>query len=96
MSLNKQNSPSDDVFNEYQIYGAGGILISIGVAAIAFSADSAKRSVLEISKIEMMWAKQMTIKKLQEMADRGEKLPEIVLVKGVIDADGPSIGSLTG
>ena len=43
-----------------------------------------------------MWAKGTTIKQLQDMAHRGEKLPSIVLVKGVIDADGPPVGSLTG
>ncbi len=43
-----------------------------------------------------MWAKGTTIKKLEEMADKGQTLPDIVLVKGVIDADGPPVGSLTG
>jgi hypothetical protein len=42
-----------------------------------------------------MWAKGTTIKQLEDMADKGLKLPEIVLVKGVIDADGPPVGSLT-
>lgn len=43
-----------------------------------------------------MWARGTTIKQLEDMADKGEKLPDIVLVKGVIDADGPPVGSLTG
>ena len=29
------------------------------------------------------------------MAERGEELPSVVLVKGVIDADGPPVGALT-
>ena len=29
------------------------------------------------------------------MADKGQALPDVVLVKGVIDADGPPVGSIT-
>ena len=63
---------------------------------MTFAGTSIQRTLREIQKIEMMWAKGTTIKQLQDMADRGEKLPSIVLVKGVIDADGPPVGSLTG
>jgi hypothetical protein len=41
-----------------------------------------------------MWAKGTTIQDLEKMHADGKDLPSMVLVKGVIGADGPPVGSI--
>ena len=68
--------------------------IIIGTAAMAFAAKSIARTQQEMAKIELMWTKGTTIQDLEKMHADGKDLPAMVLVKGVISADGPPVGSI--
>lgn len=61
---------------------------------MAFAAQSIQRTKREMVKIERMWTKGTTITELEAMHAAGKALPDMVLVKGVISADGPSVGSI--
>ena len=63
----KPNPPGTKKKEEDQTAAATWMVV-VGGAAIAFSAASIQRTLNELKKIEMMWAKGTTIKQLEEMA----------------------------
>ena len=94
LNKNKKKLKSEEKEKDHTYDAISAIIL--GTAAMTFALASIKRTLMEMTKIEMMWAEGTTIKQLQEMVDRGDQLPSIVLVKGIIDADGPPVGSITG
>jgi len=65
--------------------------ISIGFAAVAFAGYSVYRSRREANRIISLFEANTQIKELADKAARGEKLPNIVIIRGTINADGRDV-----
>jgi len=83
-----QDSPASNIVN-------GASAICLGGAALVFAARSARRVQLEKRLIDQMWEKKTTVRSLRELAERGVALPQMVLLRGRIDADGEPVRSLS-
>lgn len=65
--------------------------ICIGFAAGAFAAYSVYRSKREANRIISLFEANTQIKELEEKARKGEQLPNIVVIRGTIQADGGDV-----
>ena len=90
----KSNKKKDESSPLGEVVG-GSTVIALGVAAITFASRSMNRVRLERSLIAKMWKKKTTVEGLLEAAKAGEALPETVLVKGMLTAQGPPVKSIT-
>lgn len=69
--------------------------ICIGFAAVAFAAYSVYRSKREANRIISLFEANTQIKELEERARRGETLPNIVVIRGMISADGGDVTTVS-
>ena len=69
---------------------SGAATVALGMSAIVFSSRSMNRVRSETVKIRRMFGQNTTVSKLQNMISNGQKLPETILIKGVIKSSSQS------
>ena len=69
---------------------SGAATVALGMSAIVFSSRSISRVRSETAKIRRMFGQNTTVSKLQNMISNGQKLPETILIKGVIKSSSDS------
>jgi len=69
--------------------------ICIGFSAVAFAAYSIYRSKREANRIISLFEANTQIKELEEKARKGEPLPNIVVIRGTINADGRDVSTVS-
>ena len=69
---------------------SGAATIAFGMSTIVFSSRSMNRVRTETAKIRKMFAQNTTVSQLQNMISKGQKLPETILIKGVIKSSSDS------
>lgn len=62
---------------------------------IAFSAKSIHRAKKEMSRIVTMFKENMTVQRLEGMVSSGQSLPQVVMIKGTLAADGACITAMS-
>jgi hypothetical protein len=69
---------------------SGAATVALGMSAIVISSRSMNRVRSETAKIRKMFAQNTTVSQLQNMISNGQKLPETILIKGVIKSSSDS------
>lgn len=65
--------------------------VALGTAMVAFAGRSIKRTKEEQKRLQNLFDQNMTSQQLQKMADSGAELPSLVIIRGVVSADGPNV-----
>ena len=68
--------------------------VALGVSALAFTQMRLRRVRKERALVLQMWSARTSVRSLREMAERGEALPKVAMVRGWLFARGPPIQSL--
>lgn len=65
--------------------------VALGTAMVLFAGRSIKRTAEEKKRLQGLFDENMTSQQLQKMADSGAELPSLVIIRGVVSADGPNV-----
>mmetsp|Transcript_18348 Transcript_18348/g.52467 ORF Transcript_18348/g.52467 Transcript_18348/m.52467 type:complete len:760 (+) Transcript_18348:70-2349(+) len=69
--------------------------ICIGFASVAFAVYSIYRAKREANRIISLFEANTQVKELEDKARRGEPLPNIVVIKGILAADGRDVSTVS-
>lgn len=73
---------------------SGAATVALGVSVMVFASRSIVRTRHESRRFEQMWNARTTVRSLRKIAERGERLPDLVLLRGTLRARGAPVTSL--